>query len=235
MTFVSASDEGDESNGTVTWTLENVEAHTSGTVTLVVEVNETAKLQVAGETVASVSNDATVTIGNYTATTNEVTNPLKEDDPEKPTKTVADATDATVTNGSNVEVGDELTYTISYYNHHNAAATVVITDVLDPGVTLVWYSGSASNDTTADGRVQLTWTIANVPALTAGSVTVTVRVNDNAKLLDEGETQATVENTANVKVGNDDDVNTDTVENPIKPENPQDPTKTATEINNTTS
>ena len=234
VTFVSASDEGDESNGTVTWTLENVEAHTSGTVTLVVEVNETAKLQVAGETVASVSNDATVTIGNYTATTNEVTNPLKEDDPEKPTKTVADATDATVTNGSNVEVGDELTYTISYYNHHNAAATVVITDVLDPGVTLVWYSGSASNDTTADGRVQLTWTIANVPALTAGSVTVTVRVNDNAKLLDEGETQATVENTANVKVGNDDDVNTDTVENPIKPENPQDPTKTATEINNTT-
>ena len=233
VTFVSASDEGDESNGTVTWRL-NVEAHTGGTVTLVVEVNETAKLQVAGETVASVSNDATVTIGNYTATTNEVTNPLKEDDPEKPTKTVADATDATVTNGSNVEVGDELTYTISYYNHHNAAATVVITDVLDPGVTLVWYSGSASNDTTADGRVQLTWTIANVPALTAGSVTVTVRVNETAKLLDEGETQATVENTANVKVGNDDDVNTDTVENPIKPENPQDPTKTATEINNTT-
>ena len=233
VTFVSASDEGDESNGTVTWRL-NVEAHTGGTVTLVVEVNETAKLQVAGETVASVSNDATVTIGNYTATTNEVTNPLKEDDPAKPAKTVADATDATVTNGSNVEVGDELTYTISYYNHHNAAATVVITDVLDPGVTLVWYSGSASNDTTADGRVQLTWTIANVPALTAGSVTVTVRVNETAKLLDEGETQATVENTANVKVGNDDDVNTDTVENPIKPENPQDPTKTATEINNTT-
>ena len=46
------------------WQIENVAPFTSGTVTLTVRVNETAKEIGAGETMATVGNTAYVDIGN---------------------------------------------------------------------------------------------------------------------------------------------------------------------------
>ena len=161
-------------------------------------------------------------VGNRVEQTNEVRNRLESDDPKQPVKTV----DAE--SGTEVEVGDDLTYTIEYYNHHNAAADVTITDKLDPGVDFMEASdeGTYNPDTHT-----VTWTIKNVTALTGDSVTVKVRVNQDALTIGEDETQAGVSNDATVQIGNDPSMTADPVDNPMQPEDPQSPEKTATAIN----
>ena len=224
LDFVSASNGGtyNSETHTVTWTIEDVEAHTSGTVTVTVKVNETAKEQTTEEAEAGVENDATVQVGNRVEQTNEVRNRLESDDPKQPVKTVD------VESDTEVEVGDELTYTIEYYNHHNAAADVTITDKLDPGVDFM----EASDEGTYNPNTHtVTWTIKNVTALTGDSVTVKVRVNQDALTIGEDETQAGVSNDATVQIGNDPSMTADPVDNPMQPEDPQSPEKTATAIN----
>ncbi|MCD8087589.1 MAG: DUF11 domain-containing protein [Oscillospiraceae bacterium] len=213
--FVEASDGGvyDEATHTVTWTIEDVSAFTEGSVTLTVEVNANAKAADDNGN-ASVVNDADVTVGNQAKqTTDPVENPLEPDDPEDPVKTVD------VGNGNAVGIGELITYTIKYYNYNNTAATVTITDVLEDGLT--WVSGGTLG---TDGKT-VTWTIEDVAPYTYGTVTVTAQVNSNAKTVAEGDTSASVENTASVTVGNDAAVDTNTVTNPIDPDAPSTPTK----------
>ncbi|MCD8366354.1 MAG: DUF11 domain-containing protein, partial [Clostridiales bacterium] len=248
--YVDSSDDGvyDSDTHTVTWTLENVEAYEHGTVTLIVKVTETAKETVSDETEATVENQATVTVGDDGGnTTNLVINPLEDDDPQDPEKTESgygegtevEEEDGNVIYYDEVSVGDEITYTISYYNHYNTATTVTITDELDAGVDFVSASGvdEASeeydpNTTEADyvsytydeTTHTVTWTIKNATALTEGSVVLIVQVNEDAKDTDDNEDTATVENQATVTVGevtND----TDIVVNPINPDDPEDPEK----------
>ena len=149
------------------------------------------------------SNDATVTVGDREEITNEVTNPL-EDDPE-PTDPTKDATKggttwrSTTTDGTMVNVGDELTYTISWTNHLNHEATVVITDELDPNVEYVDATVTApANGKVAHENGVVTWTI-NAAAYETGTVTVTVRVKDSAL---DGSSSPTVENEATVVIDN---------------------------------
>ena len=223
--FDSATDGGTETNGTVTWTIANVQPHSAGSVQVTVVVTDDAKLQQAGEDVAQVANLADVAVRTeeqgYEGTTNRVVNPLAPDEPQAPTKSVD------VGDGSDVKVGDVLTYTISYYNHNNAKAAVTILDELDPGVTFIEASDGGENI----GGV-VTWTIADVPALTAGSVTLKVQVNESAKRIDEDETTATVENDAQVGIGGDKAVGTNVVVNPIASESgdAQQPVKAATQV-----
>jgi uncharacterized repeat protein (TIGR01451 family) len=114
-----------------------------------------------------------------------------------------------------VKVGDEITYKISYKNYKSEAATVLIKDKLDPNVEFV----SATNGgTEADGVV--TWTLNDVPAGTTGTVELTVKVLEAAsgkKVVNGGETTT-------VKVGNDNEIKLNTVENPV----PEEPTKEET-------
>ncbi len=207
--FVYASHDGvyDQNTHTVTWTLDNVAAHAAGSVTLIVKVNETAL------TTDEVSNTASVQVGNDSDVeyTNPVENPVEH--PEDPTKEVS--SDAgRVTDGTEVEIGDELTYTIEYKNGHSTAATVTITDVLDAGLDFV----SATEGGTYDSDIRtITWVIAEVEAYTKGSVSFTATVNSDAVVKDA------VENTASVQIGDDPAVETNPVENPI--DDPEDPTK----------
>ncbi|MCD8078579.1 MAG: DUF11 domain-containing protein [Lachnospiraceae bacterium] len=219
--YVSSSNSGvyDEEDHTVTWTFEDVDAFTGGYVTLTVKVNSST-----GETV---ENDADVYIGGNSATTNLVTNPVN-DDPVDPVKTVEiDDNDGTTDDGDLVAVGDELVYTITYYNYLSYAATVIITDELDEGVDYV----KSDNGGVYDSDIHtVTWTLEGVNAYTEGSVTLTVKVNENAKTLDTGDTTASVVNDALVEIGKDVGNTysrmTNEVENPIESDAPVDPTKT---------
>ena len=191
--FVSASDDGQNSGGTVKWTLSGVEAGKSGQVTLKVKVKDGAKE--AGK----VENTAAVKVGNDNAIdTNTVENPVPN-----PKKSETAPYEGSGTLGV-VNVGDQITYKIEYKNYKQEAATVKIKDKLDKNVEFVSASDSGAE---TDGTVN--WSLADVPAGESGFVTLTVKVKDGAK------TTGKVENTANVQVDNDEAFDTETVENPV--------------------
>ena len=206
--FVSADQDGTEDNGVVKWTIDQVPAHTGGSVTLTVRVNERAKVQIAGETEAGVDNAATVSVGGRVEQTNEVRNPLKDDEPTKPVKTV-EAGLTVYADGQMVDVGDEITYEITWTNHLNHAATVTVTDVLDEALTFVSadHEGRHENGT-------VTWTI-EADAYESGTVNVTVQVNDKAL---DGTPSPVVENQATVQIENKPSQTTDPV--PVTVSNP---------------
>ena len=79
VAFVSASAPGENKNGTVTWTIENVPAGTKGTVTLTVKVLESALVSNAGPgEVVNGGDTATVQVGTDPAMKlNTVENPRR--------------------------------------------------------------------------------------------------------------------------------------------------------------
>lgn len=178
----TAYDEGSATNGgvynadtnTLTWSLGKQEANASGTVIFTVEVTEAALNN-------KVENQANIQIGeNKTETTSK---------PEVfvPGKKVEDA------NKGDIQVGDVLTYTVSYANPGKDPATVTITDKLPKGLTYV--DGSASDGGSFDkDENKLTWKINDVKAGATGTVTFKARVNESA--LTNG-----IANTANVQLG----------------------------------
>ncbi len=126
--------------------------------------------------------------------------PAAADVPRAPEKTV-DAGD-----GTEVTTGQELTYTISYYNSGSEAADVTITDTLEAGLDFV----SATDGGTYDEETRtVTWTIGDAPAYTEGSVELTAAVNGDADRADG------VSNTAAVQIGSDAAADTNSVNNPL--------------------
>ena len=172
----SASDGGvyNADTNTLTWSLGKQEANASGTVSFTVEATEAALNN-------KVENQANIQIGeNKTETTSK---------PEVfvPGKKVEDA------NKGDIQVGDVLTYTVSYANPGKDPATVTITDKLPKGLTYV--DGSASDGGSFDkDENKLTWKINDVKADATGTVTFRARVNESA--LANG-----IANTANVQLG----------------------------------
>lgn len=172
----SASDGGvyNADTNTLTWNLDTQKANASGTVSFTVEVTEAALNN-------KVENQASIQIGeNKTETTSR---------PEVfvPGKKVEDA------NKGDIQVGDVLTYTVSYANPGKDFATVTITDKLPKGLTYV--DGSASDGGSFDkAENKLTWKINDVKAGATGTVTFKARVNESA--LTNG-----IANTANVQLG----------------------------------
>ena len=166
-TFVEADNGGVFASGTVTWNLNDVAIDADATVSVLVKVNETTE---------PVENEAVVTEGNNTFTTNTVTNTVEDDEVKKD---VALATAPTVSiDGQQVQVGDVLQYAITYYNNDSAAATVTITDTVPAHTTFV----SAENGGTyAQGKV--TWTL-DLAAGEHKTVTFQVKVNDPDVFID---------------------------------------------------
>lgn len=173
---------------TLTWSLGKQEANASGTVIFTVEVTEAALNN-------KVENQANIQIGeNKTEMTSK---------PEVfvPGKKVEDA------NKGDIQVGDVLTYTVSYANPGKDFATVTITDKLPKGLTYV--DGSASGGGSFDkAENRLTWKINDVKAGATGTVTFEARVNESA--LTNG-----IANTANVQLGD----HTPVVDTNTTPEN----------------
>ena len=162
---------GTYADGTLTWTIDNAGPNATGTVSFQVRV-----LDAAGGT--EVKNTASVTVGtNDPKTTNET-------DTYVPGKEVT----STVPE-EGIGVDDPLTYTISYKNTEDTAATITITDVVPEGTQLTevpavdgakvtMYSdaeGNTTTDTPAEAKL-VKWEISNVASGTEGTVTMTVKV-----------------------------------------------------------
>ena len=183
--YVSADNEGayDQDTDTITWTLGEQEAGASGTVSFVVEV-----LDIAGGT--DVTNRAEITVGsNNPEQTNEVT-------------TKVPGKDSVVEGDGELQVGKILTYTISYKNPEEEAATVTIKDSIPEGLDYVEGSAGESASYNAETRT-LTWKIADVQPGAEGTVTFDARVNESAETV--------VENKATIQIGgNDPTYSTDT-------------------------
>lgn len=173
---------------TLTWDLGKQEANASGTVSFTVEVTEDALNN-------SVVNEADIQIGDN-----------KHETTSKPEVFVPGKTSADDNKGD-IQVGDVLTYTVSYANLGNESATVTITDVLPSGLT--YKKDSANPGASYDGVNTLTWTIKDVPANTKGVVTFEARVNEDA-------VQNGIGNKATVQIGNN-KVETNTTDPDTKP------------------
>jgi pilin isopeptide linkage protein/uncharacterized repeat protein (TIGR02543 family)/uncharacterized repeat protein (TIGR01451 family) len=199
-TFVSADNEGTyaDSTGTITWSNITLTSGSSITVSFTVTVDENDG--------TALTNQATVSDGTNTYTTNETTNPT----PTDPTKDVFDSDSETAESidGDLVEAGDTLIYKITYENTTGADAAVKITDTIPDNSTYV--TGSASDDGTySNGTV--TWNLSVTKGETVTvSFSVTVDANDGTVL----------NNTADVKVGE----NTYTTNETTNP-TPTEPTK----------
>lgn len=189
--FVSAENQGayDKDQNTITWALGEQEAGASGTVSFVVEV-----LDSAGGT--DVTNKAEITVGdNSPKKTNEVT-------------TKVPGKESAVEEGGELQVGKVLTYTISYKNPEEEAATVTIKDIIPEGLDYV--DGSASDGATYNKEDRtLTWMLADVQPGTEGTVTFDAKVNESAKTV--------IDNKATIQIGDNAptyDTNTDQNEIP---------------------
>ena len=103
------------------------------------------------------------------------------------------------------QVGDKLTYTIKYANTESGNATVVVTDKVPTGTTFV----SASEGGTYDQATNtVTWTFNNIASGASGEVTLTVEVSEDAVV-------ETIENQAEVTIGDHDPNVTTKVDTPL--------------------
>lgn len=209
--FLHASDDGyyDAATHTVTWTLEDREPWAQGTVSVIVQVLESA--QQAG----AVKNKAYVSVGNdQEVETEEPQNPVNipEKDPVK--------TETTPGAGADAKVGTDISYTISWQNFKGSPATITITDPLDAGVELVTASEGYSYDAASH---TVTWTLNNCQPGAEGTVSLTVRVTTKAHQMGK------VVNQATVRVDNGQDKRTNEIENPVPvPPPAKDPHKVET-------
>jgi uncharacterized repeat protein (TIGR01451 family) len=160
-TFVSATGGGTLGGGVVTWNIGALNAGSSGSVQLVVQVN------------SPLPNGTIITNGTYGIDSAEtapasgaaVTTTVTSDPILNISKT--DAPDPAVAGTDNI------TYTISYSNTGTANATnVVITDTVPAGTTFVSATGGG---TQAGGVV--TWNIGGLVAGGSGSVQMVVSIN----------------------------------------------------------
>ena len=191
--FVSASDGGREKGGTVTWTIKDVAAGKEGNVTLKVRVKDGVK----GELI---NNQAHVQVGNDAVFDTEVVTNPTTDDPVK--------TETKPGEGAKVKPGDKVYYEISYHNYRPETADVTVTDRLDKNVKFISANKGGKYDA---GTHTITWTIKDVPGDDRGKVKFTVKVLKGAYKAGK------IKNQASVKVGNDKEVKTNIVKNPVEP------------------
>lgn len=185
----SADPAADFDGEVLTWDLGTQEANATGTVSFKVKVTEDALN-------STIENQANIQIGDNNAET------TSKPEVFVPGKTSEDG------NGGNIQVGDVLTYKVSYANPGEKTAAVTITDKLPSGLTYVDKSAS-------DGGVHskmdntLTWKIEGVKPGASGFVTFKAKVNEDA-------VQQGVGNKAAVQIG-DNKVETNTTDDGFKP------------------
>ncbi len=185
-TFVAGSASNQDqlvigTDGTLTWTFDNLEAGFAGRVTFQVKVDENH----GGGMIQNVGY-----VNDVSTTAAETYVPQKS------------ITSANQTSG----IGQNIVYRMDYRNTTDAVADVTITDVLDERLTYV--SASTGAQYTA-GTNTVVWVIKNVQPHTSGYVTLTAKLNSKAIAAD-GVIEK-VPNTATVKVDGFPAVNTNVV------------------------
>lgn len=190
------ADKGAASGQSLTWNLGEQPAGSHGSVRVRVKITEDA-VKDAQCVVGTVSNTATITVGNksYTGTTTNYV----------PKKTESDAQDS---KGSGVKLGDELTYTIGYKNTENKPAKVMVSDAVPTGTEFVEFTGDHKDVGSKDRDGNLTWTLTDVPAGEEGTVQFKVRVTEDA--FKSSGASDDISNQASAAVGNNPAVKTNT-------------------------
>lgn len=167
----------DSATGVVTWTFANQPAGQKGKISFEVEVT--------GDAVAA---DGSVTTLQNTASVNGTDVSVRN---FVPGKTATEGTQP----ANDLQVGEELTYAISYMNTEETASDVTITDVLPQGVT--YMDGSADNGGSYDAAsTTLTWVVKDVAAGASGTVSFKAKVNESALTVSDP-----VSNTASLTIG----------------------------------
>ena len=155
----SITNNGVESNGTITWTDVEVKAGDTVEVSFKVTINNDTK--------TSVRNTAVI-------------------DDNKPTEEVetkvANITGAKSVDKSTAKVGDTLTYTITLTNNGNADGTVTVTDEIPTGTTLVADSITANGSYNEENKT-ITWTDVKVEAGKTAKLALEVVVDDNISII----------------------------------------------------
>lgn len=172
--------------GQIVWTFNDQPAGKTGVVSFQVEVTDDAVEY------DSISNSATINIGGTSHNTNTVTNTVPKKTVEAPQ--------------GGLQVGSVLDYTITYANTSDKNAKVVVTDELPDGLTVIEDSISEGGSYSSDDHT-ITWIFDSVAANTAGEVSFSARVNENASVVVDPTT-----NSATVSVGNN-SYNTNTTDN----------------------
>ena len=153
----SITNNGVESNGTITWTDVEVKAGDTVEVSFKVTINSDTK--------TSVTNKAVI-------------------DGNKPTEEVetkvANIIGAKSVDKSTAKVGDTLTYTITLTNNGNATGTVTVTDEIPTGTTLVADSITANGSYNEENKT-ITWTDVKVEAGKTAEVSFKVTINSDTK------------------------------------------------------
>ena len=201
VTYVSDNSGGVHTDGVVTWTFNDMPAHSSMVITLIVEVNSIEELG----NPSPIDNKAEIVDPDGPGRdTNIVTIPVQDpDSPKKPEKTYNENTEAGA-GGLNVNVGDEITYDIRYYNHENSSVDIEIIDTIEPGLTV--NEMSILNGGIYDPIERtITWKISNVSANESSFVSFSATVNENAVLK--------VANQATVQIGDNAPINTNKLVN----------------------
>lgn len=204
---------------TVTWRLRNRDTEAYGIVSLRVRVNKKALKEETdagsfGTTTARVENYAIVNIGDRELITNKVENPVWEPIKDEPTPGA----------GATVADGYELFYTITWKNYLNEPASVTVRDPLDNRVSYiadtakvyygVYGSGGVSELKNAlvsyDAETHtLNWDLGVQPAGAEGYVCFSVTVHE------PDYTGGIIWNWGYVKVGGDDEIETNHINNPL--------------------
>jgi uncharacterized repeat protein (TIGR01451 family) len=157
--FVSATGGGTSSAGTMTWSVGNLNAGSSGSVQLVVRVaSPLADGTVITNGTGSIRSTQTAAVSATAVTTTVTSHPIL-------TLTQADAPDP-------VSAGANLTYTLSYGNAGSAAATAVVMTASIPVNTTFVSAGGGG--TLSGGTV--TWNLGTLAAGATGSATLVVKV-----------------------------------------------------------
>ena len=158
-TFVSASNGGALSAGTVTWSIGTLAAGASGSVTLTVKVN------------APIADGATITDATYGIDTAQTT--PASGAAVSTTVHSAPALSLSMTDSPDpVAAGSNLVYTLSYGNTGTMSATAVVLTAAVPANT-TFVSASAPGTLSA-GTV--TWSLGTLAAGATGTATLTLKV-----------------------------------------------------------
>ncbi|WP_222932384.1 IPTL-CTERM sorting domain-containing protein [Allochromatium humboldtianum] len=152
-----------ESGGSVTWTLGDLAAGASGSVTLTIKVPTSygATSLTNSATISATPPGGGAAVSSTASSTVAVTGVNVAGTPAFTLEKTASAV--------SVAPGGSVTWTITYKNYGTAAASgVVVTDTLPAGLN---YASNTGGGTHSNGVV--TWNIGTVAANTTGSVTVT--------------------------------------------------------------
>ena len=179
--FVSATENPVRDGSKLTWTFTNVAP--GAEVTVKFQVRVTAEALDNAVVTSTIQNTATVKLNNGPEyKTNTTTNP-----PSGKKVTIQGENQ-----GSTVQVGDVLEYSIEYHNDTGTVAPEIkIVDKLPAGTNLVTVDHGGVYD--AQNHT-ITWTFTNVAPGAGGVVTFTVQVDASAK--------TPIENGATINIGN---------------------------------